>query len=203
MLLGCIESNSPVAAAFTKSLLLRGAAADTWAPSGLSALMIAAAANKTDIMELLITNRGPATASGNGASARSSSGSAHTAAAPAAEPASCSGKAASATAGHAPSCAARCGGLPDCADISLPDAQKRTALMHAASGDHIEAIELLLAHGADVRCWSLPCFDLCADAESALHRLRAGTHMCYFALMGKHMWPSASSCRQERLYLGL
>lgn len=111
MLLGCIESTSPMAAEFTKTLLSKGAAADTWAPGGLSALMLAASENKVDIMELLLN--GQSSADGEG--------------------------------GSRPPTA------PGTADVQLLDGQRRTALMLAASGDHLLAVELLIRHGSQVR----------------------------------------------------
>jgi ankyrin repeat protein len=134
-----------MATAFTKVLLLKGAAADTWAPSGLSALMISAATNKIDIMELLIMNQGAGTCSASRAT-------------DAPTPVEC-GLHRNGGKQH---------GSPlqlDGADVRLLDGQKRTALMHAASNDHIEAIELLLAHGAQVRLPSVPS---CLEDESTL-----------------------------------
>jgi ankyrin repeat protein len=144
MLLGVIESDSPVATAFTKTLLLKGAAADTWAPSGLSALMIAAAKNKTNIMELLINNQGTAAAEQNGS---------------ATETGEAGEKGAKRTGGKASTAAAAsaAGGVAkDGSDVQLPDGQRRTALMHAAAGDHLEAIQLLLNHGAEARSAAAP-----------------------------------------------
>lgn len=40
------------------------------------------------------------------------------------------------------------------ADLQLADAHGRTALMHAAMNDCADAVQLLLAHGAQVR-WPL------------------------------------------------
>jgi Ankyrin repeats (3 copies) len=57
MMLGVIESDSPMDVALTKRLLTAGAAADTWAPSGLSALMIASSLGKVEVMELLINRQ--------------------------------------------------------------------------------------------------------------------------------------------------
>jgi Ankyrin repeats (3 copies) len=108
MLLGALESNSPMDAVFTKRLLTAGAAADTWAPSGLSALMIASRRNKVQMMELLINRQKDA---------------------PAAAPCS----------------------EYEGADVQLADGHRRTALMHAAEKDHLDAIQLLLAHGAQVQ----------------------------------------------------
>jgi ankyrin repeat protein len=53
-MLGCIESESPMDTQAVKALLQRGAAADTWSPSGLSALMLAASLGKLQIMKLLM-----------------------------------------------------------------------------------------------------------------------------------------------------
>lgn len=55
MLVGVIESKSPLAASLTKRLLAAGAAADTWSPRGLSALMSASSTNQTKVMALLIS----------------------------------------------------------------------------------------------------------------------------------------------------
>lgn len=54
MLVGVIESKSPLASSLTKRLLSSGAAADTWAPSGLSALMSAISTGQTEVAALLI-----------------------------------------------------------------------------------------------------------------------------------------------------
>lgn len=54
MLVGVIESKSPLASSLTKRLLSSGAAADTWAPSGLSALMSASSTMQTEVAALLI-----------------------------------------------------------------------------------------------------------------------------------------------------
>lgn len=138
-----------MATAFTKTLLIKGAAADTWAPSGRSALMIAAAQNKTAIMELLIQNHG-----------------------------SCAGDTAASNA--KPAAVAMLAG----ADVQLLDGQKRTALMHAAMSDHMEAVTLLLEHGAQVLHPESPasahlCVAACAVPVSPVRTL-SDSHACRF-----------------------
>ena len=97
-----------------KQLLAVGAAADTWAPSGLSVLMVASRRNEVGLMSALL-NGGASTAG-------------------------------------APSRGAAVAGQPAVgADVHLADALGRTALMHAAAHDRLEAAELLTAHGAQVR----------------------------------------------------
>ena len=56
LLLGCAHRSSPDALQAMENLLHQGAVADTWAPSGLSTLMIAASHDNADAVALLIRN---------------------------------------------------------------------------------------------------------------------------------------------------
>lgn len=57
MLVGVIESRISSATLLTARLLSSGAAVDTWAPSGLSALMSASSTNQVEVMAMLMTGR--------------------------------------------------------------------------------------------------------------------------------------------------
>lgn len=121
-LVGATESSTTMHAHLAKQLLGVGAAADTWAPSGLSALMIASSLNKVDLMATLLHG-------GQSAAQDASKGEAFVG-----------------------------------ADIHLADAHGRTALMHAAASDHVEAVEVLVENGAQV-WYSL---SVCSDVSSIL-----------------------------------
>ena len=116
-LVAATESATPMHVHLAKQLLAVGAAADTWAPSGLSVLMVASRSSEVALMAALL--RGGA--STDAASSRGTG-----------QPAVAGQPAAG-------------------ADVHLADALGRTALMHAAAHDQLEAAELLVAHGAQVR----------------------------------------------------
>jgi ankyrin repeat protein len=112
-LIGATESSAEMHLQLAQQLLAAGAATDTWAPCGLSALMIASSLNKVDLMAALLhgsktTMKGVMQGS--------------------------------------ETCKAALG-----ADVHLADALGRTALMHAVAHDCLEAAELLVEHGAQVR----------------------------------------------------
>lgn len=124
-LVGATESSTPMHVPVAKQLLAVGAAADTWAPSGLSALMIASSLNKVELMAALL--RG--------------------------------GESAAQAASHGAVAGQPAAG----ADVHLADALGRTAVMHAAAHDQLEAAELLVEHGAQVWDFSCPlcCMQFC------------------------------------------
>lgn len=123
-LVAATESATPMHVHLAKQLLAVGAAADTWAPSGLSVLMIASSLNEVVLMAALLQGGGPA--------ARGT-------------------RPGAAVAGH-PAAGA---------DVHLADALGRTALMHAAAHDRLAAVELLVAHGAQVRRWPSSWLHMC------------------------------------------
>jgi ankyrin repeat protein len=115
-LVGTTESCAPAHGEVAKRLLAIGAAADTWAPSGLSALMVASSLNKAELMDTLLRGADDSAWRGDAA---------------------CDSPAGAAS-----------------ANVHIADAMGRTALMHAASHNHVEAVEILLKHGAQVRVFA-------------------------------------------------